>query len=87
MGLLDQKTRNALRAIYSRGLIRGRDLKRLANLNDTELRAGLSTLVNANFITLQGASSLASEQDLADVYVAPLPSKRVEAEYEMKQLG
>ncbi len=86
MQQLDQKSRETLRAIYSRGLIRGRDLKRLANLNDDELRSGLKTLLSGNFVAVQGCSSF-SDQNLLDVYVAPLPSKRTEAEYEMRQLG
>jgi hypothetical protein len=83
---LDENARKALSAIYRRGILRGRDVQRLAGLKDaTELGTALRSLADNKFITLQLGSSSDTDQGYQEAFVAPLPSKKAEGEYEINQ--
>lgn len=77
------KTRDVLRVIYQRGMVRAKDLKRLAALDaDDALPSILRRLERDKIITVQGGTS---GSYCADAYVAPLPSKRAEGESVLAQ--
>jgi hypothetical protein len=81
---LDAKTRDALRVIYRRGIIRGKDVKRLAAIdNASDLSKILRALQNNNYITLQRGASSESDEGTLEAFVAPLPSKRSQVEEEL----
>ena len=83
---LDEKARDALRVIYRRGILRGKDVQRLAGIdNAAQLSTILRTLENNKFITLQRGASSESDQGTLDAFVAPLPSGRAQGEYEISK--
>lgn len=76
-----------LRVIYNRGLVRGRDVKRFANLpKDEDLRVALDDLTRRKFVTIEsGSLGVESDQAAMDSYVAVLPSRKSQVEYELAQ--
>jgi hypothetical protein len=83
MASLQPEDRKTLQAVVHGGLIRGRDIQRRTGLTADQVKKSLQVLKNENFITLHnGANNLL---DSIDAYVAVLPSRRVEAEYEASQ--
>jgi hypothetical protein len=74
----------ALRVIYSRGMVRFRDISRLAEIPPEHSPRVLYSLADRKLVTIQ-SGSLASGTGLAslDAYVAPLPSGRAAAEQVM----
>lgn len=81
---LDQNGRKVLRIVYNRGLVRGRDVKRFANLNPADLRKALDVLTRGKFVTIEsGSLGVESEQAAMDSYVSVLPSRKNEVEYEL----
>jgi hypothetical protein len=84
---LDQNSRKVLRVIYNRGMVRGRDVMRFAELDkDEDLRVAVDTLTRKGLVTLQtGGCGVESAQAAKDAYIALLPSRKAEAEYELSQ--
>ena len=84
---LEQNSRKVLRVIYNRGMVRGRDVKRFANLKrDEDLRIALDTLTRKKLVTTEsGSLGVESDQAAMDAYVAVLPSRKFEVEYELAQ--
>jgi transcription initiation factor IIE alpha subunit len=83
MAALQPQDRNVLRAVLAGGLVRGRDILRRTGLKADDVRSSLLALKNENFITLHNGSNNAHES--LDAYVAALPSRRAQAEYEASQ--
>lgn len=84
---LDDKTREALRVIYRRGIVRGKDVKRLAAIEDVaKLNKILRTLESEKFITVERGGCSESDEGTLEAFVAPLPSRRAEGEYEAGQM-
>ncbi len=83
MAALQSKDRNVLRVVLAGGLVRGRDILRRTGMKADDVRASLQALKASNFITLHNGSNNALES--LDSYVAALPSRRAEAEYEVSQ--
>jgi len=84
---LEQNSRKVLRVVYNRGMVRGRDVKRFANLaNEEDLRVALDTLTRKKLVTIEsGSLGVVSDQAAMDAYVAVLPSRKSEVEYELAQ--
>ena len=84
---LDNNSRNVLRVIYNRGVVRGRDVKRFADIKeDEDLRAAIDTLTKKKFVTIQtGSCGVESAQAAKDAYIVLLPSRKAEVEYELSQ--
>jgi len=83
MAALQPKDRNVLRVVLAGGLVRGRDILRRTGLKADDVRSSLQALKNENFITLHNGSNNTHES--LDSYVAALPSRRAQAEYEASQ--
>jgi predicted transcriptional regulator len=81
---LDDEARIALKVIYTRGVVRGKDVKRLAGISDTsKLSEVLRTLENQKFITVQRGGGGETDEGTLEAFAAPLPSRRAQGEYEI----
>ncbi|HEY5551374.1 MAG TPA: hypothetical protein VIK52_05780 [Opitutaceae bacterium] len=82
---LDKASRNLLRVVYSRGIVRGRDAKRFGQFSTSkEFMEALQKLSLAKLVTLEtGLTGVESEEAAMESYISPLPSRKAEAEYEL----
>lgn len=83
MAALQSKDRNVLRVVLAGGLVRGRDILRRTGLKADDVRSSLQALRDENYITFHTGS--ANTHESLDSYVAALPSRRAQAEYEASQ--
>jgi hypothetical protein len=81
---MDLDAKKALRVIYNRGIVRGKDVKRLAAIDTTsKFSEILRTLESDKYITVQRGACSASDEGSLEAFVAPLPSKKAQGEYEI----
>lgn len=86
MTKLDESSRKVLRVIFNRGPVRGRDIIRIAGLDAGQLRQAINRLATGSLVTTHaGGIGVESDQDAREAMVSILPSRKSEAEFELRQ--